>query len=159
MTSEAQPKIGIKETDRTAIADGLSHLLADTYTLYVMTQGFHWNVTGPNFHSLHAMFEEQYIQLREAADMIAERIRGIGGRSPGSFAEFLELGTVKDNQQPKDAMAMVACLVDGHETVVRQARPLVELAEGADDVATADMVTERIREHEHVAWMLRATAA
>lgn len=159
MTTEAQPHIGINDADRKKIAEGLSHLLADTYTLYVQTQGYHWNVTGPQFHSLHEMFEEQYIQLREAADMIAERIRGIGGRAPGSFAEFLEMGTVKDNQQPKNAMAMVENLVDGHETIVRQVRPLVELAEKAGDVATADMVTERIREHEHVAWMLRATAA
>lgn len=159
MTSEAKPKIGINEADRTKLAEGLSGLLADTYTLYVMTQGYHWNVTGPHFHSLHQMFEEQYIQLREAADMIAERIRTIGMTAPGSFAEFLKLGTVEDNQQPTDAMAMVKSAAAGHETIVRQARPLVDLAEEAGDVATADMVTERIREHEQVAWMLRATAA
>jgi starvation-inducible DNA-binding protein len=159
MTTEAKPHIGINETDREKIAEGLSHLLADTYTLYVMTQGYHWNVTGAHFHSLHGMFEEQYIQLREAADLVAERIRSIGERSPGSFTEFHELGTVKDNQQPRDAMTMVANLADGHETIVRQARPLVELADDAGDVATADLVTERIREHEQTAWMLRATAA
>jgi starvation-inducible DNA-binding protein len=159
MTSEAKPKIGIAETDRSALADGLSGLLADTYTLYVMTQGFHWNVTGPHFHSLHEMFEEQYIQLRDAVDLVAERIRTIGMSAPGSFAQFLELGTVEDNQQPVDAIAMVKSAANGHETIVRQARPLVKLAEEAGDVATADLVIERIREHEQVAWMLRATAA
>lgn len=159
MAKAAQPNIGIKAADRTAISEGLSQLLADTYTLYVMTQGFHWNVTGPNFHSLHEMFEEQYIQLRDAADIVAERIRGLGGRAPGSFAEFLELGSVEDNQQPADAMGMVAQLAKSHETIARTARPLVEIAEEASDVATADLVTARIGEHEHVAWMLRATAA
>lgn len=159
MAKAAQPDIGIEADDRTEISDGLARLLADTYTLYVMTQGYHWNVTGPTFHSLHEMFEEQYIQLREAADVVAERIRGLGGRAPGSFAEFLELATVEDNQRPADAMAMVEQLAAAHETIARTARPLVELAEKASDVATADMVTERIREHEHVAWMLRATAA
>jgi starvation-inducible DNA-binding protein len=159
MTTEAKPHIGINDADRKQITQGLSHLLADTYTLYVMTQGYHWNVTGPTFHSLHEMFEEQYIQLREAADVVAERIRGLGETAPGSFAEFLELGTIEDNQQPADPMAMVESLATGHETIIRVARPLVDLADKAGDVATADLVTERIREHEHVAWMLRATAA
>jgi starvation-inducible DNA-binding protein len=159
MLTEAKPEIGINQDDRAHIAEGLSHMLADTYTLYVMTQGYHWNVTGPTFHSLHAMFEEQYIQLREAADTIAERIRGLGERSPGSFAEFLELGTVEDNQRADDPITMVENLAAGHETIVRTVRPLVDLAEKAGDVATADLVTERIREHEKVAWMLRSTAA
>lgn len=157
--TENKPHIGIEADDRVEIADGLAKLLADTYTLYVQTQGYHWNVTGPTFPALHQMFEEQYIELREAADLVAERVRTVGERSPGSFAEFLELATVKDNQAASAATQMVKDLVDGHETIVRLARPLVEIAEKAGDVATADLVTERIREHERTAWMLRATDA
>jgi len=159
IVTENKPHIGIEAADRVEIADGLSKLLADTYTLYVQTQGYHWNVTGPTFPALHQMFEDQYIELREAADLVAERVRTVGERSPGSFAEFLELATVKDNQAASAATQMVKDLVDGHETIVRLARPLVEIAEKAGDVATADLVTERIREHERTAWMLRATDA
>lgn len=159
MTAEATPNLGLEDANRKEIADGLSHMLADTFTLYVRTLGYHWNVTGPHFPGLHALFEEQYIQLREAADELAERIRAIGEPSPGSYAEFVELTSVEDAKGTPQAKDMVKNLADGHETIVRVSRPLVEIAEKAGDVATADLVTERIREHEKTAWMLRSTAA
>jgi starvation-inducible DNA-binding protein len=157
MKADQAPSLGIASEDAAAIAEGLGHLLADTYTLYVTTQGFHWNVTGPTFSSLHARFEVQYMQLRDAADEIAERIRALGKPSPGSLAEFAALTSIKPGPAADDAAAMVARLVAGHEALVRGARPLVELAEKASDVATADLVTARIREHEKTAWMLRST--
>lgn len=159
MLTEKKPDIGIAQKDMTAVVQGLSTLLADTYTLYVTTQGYHWNVTGPMFHSLHAMFEEEYIQLREAADVIAERIRALGDRAPGSFAEFEKLASIGAIGGAKDSISMVENLALGHEAIAKSARPLVETAEEAGDVATADLITQRIQEHEKTAWMLRATAA
>lgn len=157
--TENKPNIGIETADRTEIADGLSDLLANTYTLYTQTQGYHWNVTGPNFPALHQLLEDQYIELQGAVDTVAERVRAVGGKAPGSFADFLERTSVKDNKGATAPTQMIKDLIEGHETIVRTARPLVEIAEKADDVASADLVTERIRAHEKTAWMLRATDA
>ncbi|HSJ35668.1 MAG TPA: Dps family protein [Acidimicrobiia bacterium] len=150
---------GIADGDRKELAEELSALLADTYTLYIKTHGFHWNVSGPMFRSLHLMFEEQYIELAEAVDVIAERIRALGHPAPGSYGEFARLATVKDEDGVLEAMEMVRRLVDAHEAIVRTARRLVEKAESAGDVATADLATQRIDIHEKTAWMLRATAS
>jgi starvation-inducible DNA-binding protein len=150
---------GLDSEARERIADGLSRLLADTYTLYLKTQGYHWNVEGPMFRSLHLMFEEEYMELRDAADEIAERIRALGHPSPGSYSEFSKLSSVSDEEGVPEAMEMVRKLVAGHEAVIKTARGLVETAEDAGDVATADMATGRIEIHEKTAWMLRSTAA
>jgi starvation-inducible DNA-binding protein len=150
---------GITDSAREEIAEGLSRLLADTYTLYLKTHNYHWNVTGPMFRSLHLMFEEEYMDLREAVDVIAERIRALDHPAPGSYAEFAKLSSVADEAGAPDAMEMVRRLVDGHEAVIRTARPLVETAEAGGDVATADLATERIEVHEKTAWMLRSTAS
>lgn len=150
---------GIDPQEREKIAEGLSRLLADTYTLYLKTQGYHWNVEGQMFRSLHLMFEEEYMDLRDAADEIAERIRALGHPSPGSYSEFAKLSSVKDEEGAPEAMEMVRRLVSGHEAVIRTARAVVEMAENAGDVATADMATARIEVHEKTAWMLRATAS
>lgn len=159
MTTKDEPNLGIGAQDVTALVAGLSTLLADTYTLYTQTQGYHWNVTGPTFGQLHTMFEVQYIELRDAVDEIAERIRALGKPAPGSLTEFRELATIKDGEQAGNAAAMVKNLADGHETIARTARPLVKIAEDAVDVATADLITGRIVVHEKTAWMLRATGA
>ncbi|MFP3914729.1 MAG: Dps family protein [Actinomycetota bacterium] len=150
---------GLPEEARQEIAQGLSRLLADTYTLYVKTHGYHWNVTGPMFRSLHLMFEEQYVELREAVDEIAERIRALGHFAPGSYAEFAKLTAVGEEEGAPEALDMVRNLVEGHETVIRTARELVKVAEEAGDAATADLATERLEVHEKTAWMLRATAS
>jgi starvation-inducible DNA-binding protein len=148
---------GIPEQARKEISEGLSRLLADTYTLYLKTQGYHWNVMGPMFRTLHLAFEEEYIDLRDAADAIAERIRSLGNHAPASFAEFGRLASVHDEEGAPEAMEMVRRLLEGHETVIRTAREVVSAAEAARDVATADLVTSRIEIHEKTAWMLRAT--
>jgi len=153
------PKIGIKAADLTAINAGLGEVLSDTFTLYVKTQGYHWNVTGPHFRSLHLLFEEQYIELRDAADVLAERMRALGAAAPGSFSEFGELASVKDHEPAPDAMDMVAHLAADHETVARRVRPLVGVAEEADDGATADIFNARLAAHENAAWMLRSFLA
>lgn len=150
----------VNETARKEIAEGLSRLLADTYTLYLKTQGFHWNVTGTMFWSLHDMFEEEYEELREAVDEIAERIRALGHPAPASFAEFAELSSISDEEGAvEDGLDMVRRLLAGHETAIGTARDVVEAAESAGDYATADMATERIESHEKTAWMLRATVS
>ena len=151
--------IGIEDAAREELAGQLGHLLADTYVLYLKTQNYHWNVTGPMFRSLHLMFEEQYIELRDAVDEIAERIRALGHPSPGSFTEFSAVTTIPEGDASAPAMDMVRQLAEGHETAARTARAVVEVAEGAGDVATADLATVRIETHEKTAWMLRATAA
>ena len=151
--------IGIEDAARKDISDHLGHLLADTYTLYLKTQNYHWNVEGPMFRSLHLMFEEQYIELRDAVDEIAERIRSLGYPAPGSFAEFSQLTKITESDRNPEAMAMVRGLAEGHEAAARTARTVVETAEAAGDVATADLATVRIETHEKTAWMLRATAA
>lgn len=150
------PKIGIKAADLTAINAGLGEILSDTFTLYVKTQGYHWNVTGPHFRSLHLLFEEQYIDLRDAADVLAERMRALGAPAPGSFSEFGELASVKDHESAADAMDMVAHLAADNETVARRVRPLVTVAEEAEDGASADLFNARLAAHENAAWMLRS---
>ncbi|MBY0402045.1 DNA starvation/stationary phase protection protein [Myxococcota bacterium] len=157
--SIAQPtvQIGIDDEDRAAIAAGLSRLLADTYTLYLTTHNFHWNVTGPMFNTLHAMFMTQYTELWNAVDPIAERIRSLGHPAPGSYAQFGKLGSLKDAPaKPPKAMEMVRILVDGHQTVARTARTVFPLADEAGDEPTADLLTQRLTVHEQTAWMLRA---
>jgi starvation-inducible DNA-binding protein len=149
--------IGISDKDRAAIAGGLSRLLADTYTLYLTTHNFHWNVTGPMFNSLHAMFMAQYTELWNAVDPIAERIRALGHAAPGSYAQFAKLSSLKDvPATPPKAMAMVALLAQGHEAVARTAREVFPVADDADDQPTADLLTQRMDIHEKTAWMLRA---
>ena len=150
---------GIPDTARKEIAEGLSGLLADTYTLYLKTHGYHWNVTGPMFRSLHLMFEEEYVELRDAVDQIAERIRALGFFAPGSYSEFAKLTTIPEDEGTPEALDMVRRLVEGHEAVIRTARNLVDTAEAGRDVATADLATERLQVHEKTAWMLRATAS
>jgi len=149
--------IGIGEKDRAAIAGGLSKLLADTYTLYLTTHNFHWNVTGPMFNTLHAMFMAQYTELWGAVDPIAERIRSLGFPAPGSYGQFGALASIADAPaQPPKALQMVKILVDGHEAVARTARGVFPLADAAGDEPTADLLTQRLTVHEQTAWMLRS---
>jgi starvation-inducible DNA-binding protein len=149
--------IGIREKDRAAIASGLSRLLADTYTLYLTTHNFHWNVTGPMFNTLHAMFMAQYTELWNAVDPIAERIRALGHPAPGSYGQFGSLATVPDAPAtPPKALEMVRILVQGHEAVARTARDLFPLVTEANDQPTADLLTQRLDIHEKTAWMLRS---
>ena len=149
--------IGIDEQDRRAITDGLSKLLADTYTLYLTTHNFHWNVTGPMFNTLHLMFMEQYTELWNAVDPIAERIRSLGFPAPGSYAQFGALSSIKDVPvDPPAALEMVRILVEGHEAVARTARGIFPVAEKAADEPTADLLTQRLTVHEQTAWMLRS---
>ena len=156
-SSAPQINIGISEKDRKAIADGLSRLLADTYTLYLTTHNFHWNVTGPMFNTLHEMFMTQYTELWNAVDPIAERIRSLGHPAPGSYAQFGELSSLKDAPaDPPRAMDMVRVLVGGHEAVARTARQVFPLADKAGDEPTADLLTQRLTVHEQTAWMLRS---
>jgi starvation-inducible DNA-binding protein len=149
--------IGISAKDRAAIATGLSRLLADTYTLYLTTHNFHWNVTGPMFNTLHAMFMAQYTELWNAVDPVAERMRALGHMAPGSYAQFSKLASLPDAPElPPKALAMVRILVDGHEAVARTARGLLPLADKAGDEPTADLLTQRLAVHEQAAWMLRS---
>ncbi len=149
--------IGISEQDRAAIAGGLSRLLADTYTLYLTTHNFHWNVTGPMFNTLHAMFMGQYTELWNAVDPVAERIRSLGHVAPGSYAQFGALASIPDAPgTPPKALAMVKILVEGHEAVARTARSIFPLADQAGDEPTADLLTQRLTVHEQTAWMLRS---
>jgi starvation-inducible DNA-binding protein len=149
--------IGISEKDRTAIAEGLSRLLADTYPLYLTTHNFHWNVTGPMFNTLHLMFMAQYTELWTAVDPVAERIRSLGHFAPGSYAQFSKLASVPDAPAtPPKALEMVRILVSGHEAVARTARELFPLADDAGDQPTADLLTQRLTVHEKTAWMLRS---
>jgi starvation-inducible DNA-binding protein len=159
-TSAPMIDIGISHKDRAAIADGLSRLLADTYTLYLTTHNFHWNVTGPMFNTLHAMFMAQYTELWNAVDPIAERIRSLGHVTPGSYAQFGKLSSIADAPaKPPKAMEMVRLLVAGHEAVARTARSVFPLAAKADDQPTADLLTQRLDIHEKTAWMLRSLLA
>jgi len=149
--------IGISEKDRAAIAGGLSRLLADTYTLYLTTHNFHWNVTGPMFNTLHLMFMGQYTELWNAVDPVAERIRSLGHPAPGSYAQFGKLSSIRDVPAvPPKALEMVAILVEGHEAVARTARSVFPLADKAGDEPTADLLTQRLAIHEQTAWMLRS---
>jgi starvation-inducible DNA-binding protein len=149
--------IGISERERAGIAQGLSKLLADTYTLYLTTHNFHWNVTGPMFNALHAMFMEQYTELWNAVDPIAERIRALGHWAPGSYGQFRTLASLNDAPaMPPRARDMIRHLMLGHETVARTAREAFPLAERAGDQPTADLLTQRLDVHEKAAWMLRS---
>jgi starvation-inducible DNA-binding protein len=149
--------IGISADDRAAIAQGLSKLLADTYTLYLTTHNFHWNVTGPMFNTLHTMFMTQYTELWNAVDPIAERIRSLGHAAPGSYQQFAQLSSIKDVPvTPPKALEMVRILVEGHEAVARTARSVFPAADKADDQPTADLLTQRLDVHEKTAWMLRS---
>ena len=149
--------IGISAADRASIAGGLSKLLADTYTLYLTTHNFHWNVTGPMFNTLHLMFMNQYTELWNAVDPIAERIRSLGHVAPGSYAQFGALASIKDAPGvPPKALEMVKILVQGHEAVARTARAVFPLADHAADEPTADLLTQRLTVHEQTAWMLRS---
>jgi len=152
----APVNIGISEQDRKEIAEGLSRLLADTYTLYLKTHYFHWNVTGPMFHSLHNMFETEYTELAVAVDDIAERIRTIGYPAPGSYSEFAELSSIPETRGVPEATEMVRLLVEANEAVVRTAREAFPAAERANDESSVDLLTERMRTHEKTAWMLRS---
>ncbi len=148
--------IGISEADRKKIADGLSALLADSYTLYLMTHNFHWNVTGPHFNSLHAMFMGQYTEQWNALDVIAERIRALGFPAPGTYREFVALASIDEVAGVPKAEDMVRHLVAAQEATARTARKLFPLVEKANDQATADVLTQRIDVHEKTAWMLRS---
>ena len=148
--------IGINEVDRQAIAAGLSKLLADTYTLYLKTHNFHWNVTGPMFQTLHLMFEGQYNELALAVDAIAERIRSLGVVAPGTYKAFAELSSIQEEDSIPSATEMIRILVEGQEAVVRTARSIFPLVEKAQDEPTADLLTQRMQVHEKTAWMLRS---
>ncbi len=148
--------IGISDADREKIADGLSKLLANTYTLYLKTHNFHWNVTGPMFNTLHLMFEGQYVELAEAVDTLAERIRALGFFAPGSYREFAQLSSIPEAQGVPSAEEMIRQLVQDHETIVRLTREAAPTAEEANDESTADLLTQRLQIHEKTAWMLRA---
>jgi starvation-inducible DNA-binding protein len=149
-------QIGIEASDRERLAHELSKLLADSYTLYLKTHNFHWNVTGPMFQTLHTMFEAQYTELAVAVDDIAERIRALGHPAPGSYSAFARLSTVRDTDGVPRAADMIKFLVEGHETVVRTARNVLPVAQEARDESTADLVTQRLQVHEKTAWMLRS---
>jgi starvation-inducible DNA-binding protein len=151
--------LGIQEKDRLAIAEGLSHLLADTYTLYLKTHKFHWNVTGPMFQTLHLMFETQYTELALAVDLIAERIRALDVLAPGSYSEFTQLSSIEEDTGTPNAQEMIQKLVEGQESVVRTARSLYPVVNAASDEPTADLLTQRLQIHEKNAWMLRSLLA
>ena len=148
--------IGIEEADRLEITDGLSRLLADTYTLYLKTHNYHWNVTGPMFQTLHLMFETQYNELALAVDLLAERIRSLGVVAPASYRAFAALSSVPEEDDAPDATKMIRRLVCGQEAVARTARSVFPVVERAHDEATADLLTQRLQVHEKTAWMLRS---
>lgn len=148
--------IGIDQADRIQIEEGLRHLLADTFTLYLMTHQFHWNVTGPMFSSLHSLFMSQYTELWNAIDPIAERIRALGFEAPGSYRAFQSLTCIESSDGHVEALDMVRALVKGHEQVAKTARAVFGVADVANDQPTADLMTQRLDTHEKTAWMLRS---
>ena len=148
--------IGLNENDRKEIAQGLAKLLADSYSLYLKTHNFHWNVTGPMFQTLHLMFEQQYNELALAVDLVAERIRALGVPAPGTYSEFAKLTMIKEPQGVPAAHDMIKQLVEGQETVVRTARSVFPVVERAHDEVSADLLTQRMQVHEKTAWMLRS---
>lgn len=155
--TQASPvNIGIDATARQEIAEGLSRLLADSYTLYLMTHNFHWNVTGPFFRDLHLMFEEQYTELANAVDVIAERIRTLGFPAPGTYNAFAELSSIREVDGVPSAEEMVQLLVEGNESVVRTAREILPAAQDANDESTDSLIADRMVIHEKTAWMLRS---
>ncbi len=149
-------KIGIKESEQKKIAKGLSALLADSYTLYLKTHNFHWNVEGPMFNTLHQMFMDQYTELWNALDLIAERIRALGEYAPGSYKQYIALSSIKESEKVPTAMKMVQELLEGHEAVIVTARKIFPAAEGENDEVTCDLLTQRLQVHEKTAWMLRS---
>ena len=151
--------IGIKQADREAIADNLKNLLADSYTLYLQTHNFHWNVTGPMFNQLHLMFEGQYTELAIAVDDIAERIRSLDVAAPGTYAAFSKLSAIKEVNGVPSAEEMVVILTKNHEQVVRTCRAALAVAQSADDESSAALISDRMRIHEKTAWMLRAVSS
>ena len=152
--------IGIEESQRREIADGLGRVLADTYTLYLKTHNYHWNVTGPMFNTLHLMFEAQYNELWIAVDVLAERIRSLGEFAPGSYKAFAARTVIEEGAEvPPAAEDMIADLVSGHEACARTARTVFPTADAANDESTADLLTQRLQEHEKTAWMLRSMVA
>jgi starvation-inducible DNA-binding protein len=148
--------IGIESAKREQIAAGLSRVLADSYTLYLKTHYFHWNVTGPMFQTLHLMFETQYTELALAVDLLAERIRALGVHAPGTYRQFSELSAIKEESGVPKAQDMIRLLVEGHETVARTAREVFRFANDASDQPTCDLLTQRMQLHEKTAWMLRS---
>jgi len=148
--------IGISPEDRADVAAALSHLMADTYTLYLQTHNFHWNVEGPMFNTLHLMFEEQYNELWTAVDTIAERIRSLGSHAPGTYSELAKLTSIEEVGGVPAAMNMVGTLVKGHEAVTRTAREAFKMTDKAGDESSSDMLTQRLQVHEKTAWMLRS---
>jgi starvation-inducible DNA-binding protein len=151
--------IGINQADREAIAEHLKHLLADSYTLYLQTHNFHWNVTGPMFHQLHLMFEEHYNELAIAVDDIAERIRSLDVAAPGTYQQFAKLSSISEVEGVPSAQDMVGLLTTGHELVVKTCRAALVVAQQADDESSAALISDRMRVHEKTAWMLRAMNA
>lgn len=147
---------GIPEKNRTEIVKGLSRLLADTYTLYLKTHNYHWNVTGPMFQTLHIMFEQHYNELALAVDLIAERIRALGEYAPGSYKAYAKLSQIEESEEVPSAQDMIRDLLKGHEAVCRTARDIFPVADQCNDEATADLATQRIQLHEKTAWMLRS---
>ena len=148
--------IGIDQQDRTRIAQGLSRMLADTYLLYLKTHNFHWNVEGPMFQTLHQMFMEEYVEAWNAIDLIAERIRALGHYAPGTYKEYVKLGSIKETDGVPKAEQMVKLLIQAQEAVVRTARSVLPIAEDANDQPTLDLLTQRMQIHEKNAWMLRS---
>lgn len=154
------PKIGLTETQRKSVAEALSYLLADSYTLYLKTHNYHWNVEGPMFSTLHTLFEEQYTNLAVAVDDVAERIRILGHKAPGSFKRYLELASVQDGDKDDlSAREMISALLTANETVVATAKKALSAAQEADDEGTIGLLGERINYHEKTAWMLRSLLA
>ena len=157
--NEMSVNIGISDKDRKKIAEGLSKLLADTYTLYLKTHNFHWNVTGPMFNTLHLMFETQYTELALAVDSIAERIRALGYPAPGTYKEYARLSSIQEEDGVPEATEMIRKLVEGQESVIRTARTIFPLVDAASDEPSADLLTQRMQTHEKTAWMLRSMLA
>jgi starvation-inducible DNA-binding protein len=153
---EPKVNIGIPETNREEIAKGLSRFLADTYSLYLKSHSFHWNVTGPMFNTLHAMFMEQYTELWTAVDEVAERIRALDEYAPGTYSDFAKLTSIKEANGVPNAKEMIAQLLEGHETAARTARSVMPAAEKGGDEGTLDLLTGRLKIHEKTAWMLRS---
>ncbi len=156
MSNNSAVDIGLSEQSRRAIAESLKRLLADTYTLYLMTHNFHWNVTGPFFRDLHLMFEEQYTELATAVDLIAERIRTLGYPAPGTYKEFAELSRIEEPEGVPVAEEMVGTLVKGNEAIVKTAREILPLAQESHDESTSSLIADRMVLHEKTAWMLRS---
>jgi len=150
-------KTGLTEKSRKTISEGLSKILADTYTLELKTHNFHWNVTGPNFPQYHKMFDDQYSELNDAIDELAERIRSLGFYAPGSYSQFAKLTSIKEAKEIPSAQEMIKTLLEDHEEMARNIYDLISLAASNNDHDTADLLTQRLHEHEKTAWMLRST--